>query len=96
MSSDIRLSFRLFVAGDAHNSTHAKANLAALCAVHLAGRHEIEIVDVFKEPARALAEGIFLTPTLLRLEPLPRRAIVGSLSETNVVLAALGLEPASS
>jgi hypothetical protein len=44
----------------------ARANLAALCQSHLKGRCENEIVDVFREPQRALAEGIFMTPTLKR------------------------------
>jgi len=83
--------FRLFVAGDAANSAQAIANLAALCRIHLPDRHEIEVVDVFREPKRALAEGIFMTPTLVRRTPLPIRKIVGTLGQTQVVLQALGL-----
>lgn len=48
--------FDLYVAGEAPNSTQAVANLAAFCRAHLADRHEIEIIDVFREPKRALAE----------------------------------------
>ena len=51
----------------------------------------IEIVDVFKEPERALDDGIFLTPTLVKLLPLPIRRIVGTLSESDIVLRTLGL-----
>ncbi len=87
--------FRLYVAGDALNSIQAIANLAALCRVHLPGRHEIEIVDVFKDPGRALAEGIFMTPALIKLAPFPIRKIVGSLSQTRTLLQALGLETPS-
>jgi circadian clock protein KaiB len=92
MSHRARFKFRLYVAGDALNSVQAVANLAALCRAHLPGRHEIEIVDVFREPARALAEGIFLTPTLLKLAPSPARQIVGTLSQRQLVLQALGLD----
>lgn len=84
--------FRLYVAGDALNSAQALANLGALCRAHLAGRHEIEVVDVFREPKRALVDGIFMTPTLVRLAPSPVRKIVGTLSQTQPVLQALGLE----
>jgi circadian clock protein KaiB len=84
--------FRLYVAGDAPNSTHARANLAALCRTHLPDRHEIEVVDVFREPERALADGIFMTPTLLKLAPSPVRRIVGTLGQTFGVLLAVGLE----
>jgi circadian clock protein KaiB len=93
MSGRARFRFRLYVAGDALNSVQAVANLAALCRAHLPDRHEIEVVDVFREPERALADRIFLTPTLLKLAPAPARRIVGTLSQTQPVLQALGLEP---
>lgn len=83
--------FRLFVADDTLNSTQASSNLAALCQTHLKGRHEIEIVDVLVEPKRALADGIFMTPTLIKLAPAPIRRIVGTLGEPLTVLRALGL-----
>jgi circadian clock protein KaiB len=84
--------FRLYVAGDAPNSAQAIANLTALCRTNLADRHEIEVVDVFREPKRALADGVLMTPTLDKLEPSPTRRIVGTLSQTQPVLHALGLE----
>ena len=74
------------------NSAQARVNLAALCRTHLAGRHEIEVVDVFREPRRALADAIFMTPTLVKLAPLPVRTIVGTLSQTHIVMQALGLQ----
>lgn len=92
MSRPIIFKFRLYVAGDALNSAQARANLAALCRTQLAGRHEIEVVDVFREPKRALEDGIFMTPTLIKLAPLPVRRIVGTLSQTQIVLQALGLD----
>jgi circadian clock protein KaiB len=84
--------FRLYVAGDAPNSRRARANLTALCLAHLPGRSEVEVVDVFKEPKRALADGVFMTPTLLKIGPLPARRIVGTLNQAEVVLHALGLD----
>ena len=84
--------FRLYVAGDAQNSANALANLTALCRAYLADRHNIEVVNVFREPKRALADGILMTPTLVKLAPSPVRRIVGTLSQTQPVLHALGLE----
>ena len=83
-------SFRLYIAGDAMNSAHALANLQALCRSHLAGHHSIEVVDVFSDPQRALAERIFMTPTLIRLAPLPLRRVVGALSDTAILMQAAG------
>jgi len=84
--------FRLYVAGDTQNSAQAVANLTALCRARLPDRHHIEVVDVFREPKRALADGILMTPTLVKLSPSPVRRIVGTLSQTQPVLVALGLE----
>ncbi|MDB6099084.1 MAG: circadian clock protein KaiB [Gammaproteobacteria bacterium] len=84
--------FRLFVADDTMNSNQARANLTTLCERHLSGRFEIEVIDVFKEPQRAILEGIRMTPTLLKLSPLPIRRIVGTLVDTHRVLETLGLD----
>lgn len=86
--------FRLYVAGDAQNSAQAVANLTALCREQLPNRHHIEVVDVFREPKRALADGILMTPTLVKLTPSPIRRIVGTLSQTQPLLHALGLKTA--
>lgn len=91
MSRRAPFKFRLYVAGHALNSAQAIANLDALCRKHLPDAHEIEVVDVFSEPQRALADGIFMTPTLVKLAPAPVRRIVGTLSQTQTVLQALGL-----
>ena len=87
--------FRLFVAGDTRNSMAARANLNALCRAHLQDRHEIEVVDVLLDPKRALADGIFMTPTLLKLAPGPVCKIVGTLSNAMPVLDALGMHAAT-
>lgn len=92
MSQPVVYKFRLYVADDALNSAQARANLVALCKTHLAGRYEIELVDVFKQPKRALADSIFMTPTLIRLAPLPQRRVVGTLAQADKVLRALDLE----
>jgi len=91
MSRRARFKFRLYVAGDTQNSAQAIANLTALCREHLLGRHDIEVVDVFRQPKRALADRILMTPTLVRLTPSPVRRIIGTLSQTQPVLLALGL-----
>lgn len=90
--SKSKFKFRLYVAGDAQNSAQAVANLTSLCRAYLADRHSIEVVNVFREPKRALADGILMTPTLVKLAPFPApRRIVGTLSQTQPVLQALGL-----
>ena len=92
MRRPVKFRFRLYVAADAQNSAQAINNLRSFCRAYLPERHEIEIVDVYKEPKRALADGIFMTPTLLKLAPLPAQRIVGTLKQTQTVLNALGLD----
>lgn len=84
--------FRLYVADCSQNSIHAIANFKALCHAHLRDRCEMEIIDVFKEPQRAIAENVLMTPTLIKFEPSPVRRIVGTLRDTETVLRVLGLE----
>ncbi len=83
--------FRIYIAGDTPNSLLALANLTTLCQKYLPERYGIEIVDVFREPLRALADGILMTPTLFKLEPSPRQRVIGTLSQTQLVLQILGL-----
>ena len=92
MARRIEFKFRLYVAGDTLNSMQALANLTALCGMYLRDRHTIEVVDVFREPKRALADRILMTPTLIKLAPTPRQRIVGTLSQTQPVVMALGLQ----
>lgn len=92
MATYPKYKFILYIADDTQNSVLAVANLTAICREHLPGHHEIEIVDVFKEPKRALTDAVFMTPTLIKLGPHPVRRIVGTLSQTETVLNALGLK----
>ncbi len=83
--------FRLYLADGAPSSVRAFANLYAICRKHFPESHRIEVIDVSKEPLRALDASIFLTPTLVKLSPSPEQQIVGDLSEEEEVLRALGL-----
>ena len=84
------LRLRLYVAGNAPNSVRAIANAKRICDDHYPLVYELEIVDVIDEPLRALADGILVTPTLLRLLPLPISKVIGNLDDTEQVLLALG------
>lgn len=84
--------FRLFVAGGTPNSTQALGNLKALCRERIPDRYEVEVVDVFLQPERALAEAIFMTPMLIVLAPMPQKRIAGTLTNRGVLADALGLE----
>jgi circadian clock protein KaiB len=83
--------FHVYLAGGTPNSAQALANLNAICQRHLPGSHHIEVIDVLKEPMRALEGVILVTPTVVRIRPEPELQIVGNLSEEAEVLRMLGL-----
>jgi circadian clock protein KaiB len=83
---------RLYVAGMAPNSVRALRNVQAICTESIPGPCKLEIVDVLAEPRQALAEGILVTPTLIKLSPAPICTIAGNLDDRRALLCALGLE----
>ena len=89
------VTLRLYVAGRAPNSVMAIANLQAICQQYLKGAYKLEIVDVCEQPRRALADGVLVTPSLAKVSPAPSSTIIGNLSDTGSVLAALGLNSAA-
>jgi circadian clock protein KaiB len=90
-----KYKFELYTAEGTDNSSLAFGNLLTLCKAYLTDRYEIEVIDVFRQPQRALEHSIRMTPTLVKLAPHPKRTIVGTLSQTQRVLAALGIERAA-
>lgn len=84
---------RLYVAGQSPKSLNALANLKALCEEHLAGRYEIDVVDLVEHPSLARSDDILAIPTLVRRMPEPLRKIIGDLSNTERVLVGLRIQP---
>ena len=87
---------RLFMAGNGQNSREALANLRSLCHKHLNGRSTIETVDVVKDYQAAGRDNILITPALVLVAPRPRVTILGNLSDSRTVLAALRLSGSES
>lgn len=86
-------SLRLYVAGQSPKSLAAFANLKKLCEEHLAGRYQIEVIDLLEHPQLAAGDQIVAIPTLVRKLPEPLRRIVGDLSNTERALVGLQLRP---
>lgn len=83
----------LYVAGRTPRSAAALDNLKQICAVHLAGRFRVEVVDLLEQPDRAQGDDVLAIPTLVRRLPPPLRKIIGDLSDTEKVLVGLALRP---
>jgi circadian clock protein KaiB len=84
---------RLYVAGQTTKSLAAMANLKRVCEEHLAGRYEIEIIDLVQNPRPAAGDQILAIPTLVRRLPAPLKRIIGDLSNTEKVLVGLDIRP---
>lgn len=84
---------RLYVTGSTPRSAAAIVNVMEFCKTQLPDRCDLQIIDIFQNPAIARTEQIVATPTLIKKSPLPVRILVGDLSDTGRVRSGLGLPP---
>ena len=84
---------RLYISGMTPAATRAINNLHDICEQYLAGRYELQIVDVYQQPVLAKNEQIMAAPTLVKKLPLPLRRIIGDMSNKERVLLGLDLRP---
>lgn len=82
--------FCLYLAGNTIRSKMALRQLKSICSQYLPDRHEIRVIDVYKNPELAEAAQIIATPTLVKELPPPLRKFIGDLSEKERIL--IGLE----
>lgn len=94
MNDTERWRLRLYVAGQTPKALQAFANLEQICEEHLAGRYEIEVIDLLENPSLARGDEIIAVPTLVRHLPEPITKIIGDLSDRERVLVGLQLTPA--
>ena len=83
------------MAGKTANCLAALTNLRRICEENLAGRYQIEVIDLLENPRLAEGDEIVAIPTLVRKLPTPVRKILGNLSNTERVLVGLQLRPRS-
>jgi len=85
------MKLRLYVAGQTPKSLAALSNLQRICAEHLNGVYDLEVIDLIKNPQLAAGDQILAIPTLVRNLPHPIRKIIGDLSNVDRVLVGLDL-----
>jgi circadian clock protein KaiB len=91
---DSKYVLRLYVVGSTPQSSRAITNLKSICETHLKDRYDLTVVDLYGQHKCAREDQIVVAPTLVRHWPLPVRRMIGDLSQTDRVLAALDLSPA--
>jgi circadian clock protein KaiB len=86
-----RYVLRLFVTGMTPRSCQAIRNLQAICDECLEGRYDLDVIDIYQQPALTKGEQIIAAPTLIKQLPLPMRRLVGDMSNRERVLRGLDL-----
>ena len=74
---------RLYIARSTPNSVRAQHNLATVLD-ELGDRMkslEVETIDVFAQPKRALVDGVVVTPTLIGIAATKRVVLMGDLAD---------------
>src|SRR5437879_10326772 len=90
------LSLCLFTVDETSGSVRARRQLERLQQQLGEGELEIEVIDVLERPDLAEEEEVLATPALIRFRPLPRRKVIGDLSDWGAVVAGLNLpDPAA-
>jgi circadian clock protein KaiB len=84
---------RLYVAGQTPKSLAAFSNLKRICEEHLAGRYQIEVIDLLVNPALARGDQILALPSVVRQLPPPVKKIIGDFTNAERVLVGLDLRP---
>ena len=87
----LRYVLRLYEAGATPRSQEAVRKVTAICEKHLAGRYDLQVIDLYQQPALAAGEQIIASPTLIKKLPLPLRRLIGSMADEQKVL--VGLDP---
>lgn len=80
---------RLFVSGSTPRSSKAVSSIRSLCDRHLAGRYDLEVVDLYQEPEQAKDSQVIAAPTLVREEPTPVRRVIGDMTNEEKLLVTL-------
>jgi circadian clock protein KaiB len=83
---------RLYVTGQTSRSMRSIENVRGICERYLKGRYDLEVIDIYQQPALAAEGQIIAAPTVIKSRPLPLRRLVGDFSNQSRVLAALDLQ----
>lgn len=85
-------SLRLFISGTSVRSNQAVAAIRSLCEEHLPGKFDLEVVDIYQQPLKAMDAQIIAAPTLVKITPKPLKRFIGNLSDRKKVMSGLDLK----
>lgn len=88
----LRYILRLYITGQTPRSLQSIENLRKLCDKYLKGKFDLEVIDIYQQPALAAEGQIIAAPTLIKTMPLPLRRLVGDFSDQDRVVLGLDLK----
>ncbi len=86
-----KIKLALYVSGMSPRSLEAIENIKQLCDEHLKDAFELKIIDIYKNPELASKHSIVFSPSLIKLLPLPKKTLIGTLNDPDKVIKALGI-----
>lgn len=86
-----RIALRLYVSSRSPGAGAATSAVGAVADRISGAPVEVEVIDVFDQPARAKQDRVIATPTLIKLSPAPELRLIGSIADPDAVLRHLGL-----
>lgn len=82
----------LYIAGNTTKSKKISERLKGLLDDKCTDNYNLEILDLLKYPEKAIEDGVFITPILIKKIPPPVRKIYGDLMGSENILTSLELE----
>src|ERR1700730_1111917 len=87
-----RYALRLYITGQTPRSRQSVENLRALCDKYIPGQFDLEVVDIYQQPAMAAAGQVLAAPPLIKTMPRPLGRLVGNFSDQSRVIVALDIQ----
>lgn len=86
-----RYVLSLYVADSNPKSLRALQHIKKICEEHLAGRYDLEVIDIYQQPEKLEEDQVFAIPTLIKRFPYPLQRLIGDMTDTEKVMIYLDL-----
>ncbi len=84
---------QLYIAGNNLRSQLAVENVKRICEEFLAGRYELDVIDIYQDHSKNVVDLVLAAPTLVKQLPLPLRKVIGDMTRKDRLLVGLDLVP---
>jgi circadian clock protein KaiB len=83
---------KLYITGLTRRSQEALRNIEKIGREQLGKNYELQVIDIYQQPALARGDQIIAVPTLIKELPLPVRRLIGDLSKEDRIILGLDLK----